>query len=75
MRTNWHVPALTLAVVLASCSRPQEPAAAISDDLKRDPNHHQPDPEGIVEEDAKVRRAHDEDDHGEDRRQRRQDEA
>ena len=36
MRTNWHVPALTLAVVLASCSRPQEPAAAISDDLKRD---------------------------------------
>ena len=36
MRTNWIVPALSLAVVLASCSRPQEPAATISDDLKRD---------------------------------------
>jgi hypothetical protein len=36
MRTNWHVPALSLAVVLVSCSKPQEPAATISDDLKRD---------------------------------------
>jgi hypothetical protein len=36
MRSNWNVLALSLAVVLASCSKPQEPAAKISDDLKRD---------------------------------------
>jgi hypothetical protein len=35
MRSKWKVPALTLAVVLASCTKPQEPATN-TDSLKRD---------------------------------------
>jgi hypothetical protein len=36
MRSNWNVLALTLAVVVASCTEPKEPAPTITDDLKRD---------------------------------------
>ncbi len=36
MRTNWQVPALSLALVLGACGKPQEPASALPDDLQRD---------------------------------------
>jgi hypothetical protein len=36
MRSIWNVAALSLAVVLASCSQPKEPVAAIAGDLDRD---------------------------------------
>jgi len=36
MRTDYKVASLTLALVLAGCSRREEPTATLSDDLKRD---------------------------------------
>jgi len=36
MRTNWQVPALSLALALGACGKPQEPASALPDDLQRD---------------------------------------
>jgi hypothetical protein len=36
MRTNWKVSALSLVLVLGACSRREESAAALPDDLKKD---------------------------------------
>lgn len=35
MRSNWKIPALSLALILAACGSPERPAA-ITEDLKRD---------------------------------------